>query len=239
MRLLPAVVALAAILTGCGVDSAPSTPPPSTIAAIEPVAVAPAPATLTRALDVLGTLPVKGRAPRTGYDRDQFGPAWTDDNPAPLGHNGCSTRDDILARDLTAETLRGRCVVLTGTLDDPYTGKVIAFTRGNGTSDDVQIDHRVALADAWEKGAQALDPRERRQLSNDPLNLQATDGSTNMRKGAGDAATWLPPARGYRCTYVAYQIAVKAKYRLWITPAERDAMAGVLSTCPNEPVPSG
>jgi hypothetical protein len=184
----------------------------------------------------LAALPVKGRAPKTGYDREQFGPAWAD-----VDRNGCDTRNDVLKRDLDGETFKPRtrdCVVLTGTLNDPYTGKKIAFTRGQGTSEAVQIDHVVALSDAWQKGAQQLSPEARKSLGNDPLNLMAVDGPTNQGKGDGDAATWLPPVRSYRCTYVARQVAVKTKYHLWVTQAERDAISGVLAGCPGQPLPA-
>jgi uncharacterized protein DUF1524 len=184
----------------------------------------------------LATLAVKGRAPKTGYSRDQFGAAWSDTD-----HNGCDQRNDVLARDMTGETFKPGthdCVVLTGQLADPYTGKVIAFKRGQETSDDVQIDHVVALSDAWQKGAQQLDAPTRLLLGNDPLNLMAVDGPTNQSKGDGDAATWLPPVRSYRCTYVARQVAVKAKYKLWVTQAEHDAMNGILAGCPGQPLPT-
>lgn len=185
----------------------------------------------------LASLEVKGRAPMTGYDREQFGPAWADTD-----HNGCDTRNDMLARDLTSVTFRpgtNDCVVLTGVLNDPYTATDITFLRGQGTSEAVHIDHVVALADAWQKGAQQLDAEVRRQFANDPLNLLAVDGPANMQKGAGDAATWLPANRSFRCDYVARQIAVKANYDLWVTAAERDAMARVLDACPGQVLPEG
>lgn len=187
----------------------------------------------------LAELPRKGRAPRTGYTRAQFGQAWTDDVAVTGGHNGCDTRNDILRRDLTSVRLApGGCRVLSGVLDDPYTGARIAFTRGPGTSSRVQIDHVVALADAWQKGAQQLSAARRTELANDPVNLLAVDGPTNVRKGAGDAATWLPKAT-FRCAYVARQIAVKRTYGLWVTVAEGDAMARVLASCPWERLPTG
>jgi Protein of unknown function (DUF1524) len=182
----------------------------------------------------LAGLAVKGRAPMTGYSRAQFGPAWQD-----VDHNGCDTRNDILRRDLTAEVLSGSCVVLSGTLRDPYTGRVIDFRRGVATSAAVQIDHVVALGDAWQKGAQQLSPGARLALANDPLELLAVDGPTNDRKGDGDAATWLPPNTSFRCQYVARQVAVKARYHLWVTPAEKDAIARVLATCPGQVLPGG
>lgn len=204
------------------------------LAAPAPVLTVESPAAATAALTQLATLDVKGRAPKTGYDRDLFGQSWSDDVAVDGGHNGCDTRNDVLRRDLTAivATERsGGCVVTTGALADPYTGNSVDFTRGESTSSAVQIDHVVALSDAWQKGAQQLDPDTLRNFANDPRNLQAVDGPTNSAKGDGDAATWLPPNHDYRCTYVARQIDVKAAYRLWVTDAERDAMTRLLTGC--------
>jgi hypothetical protein len=187
------------------------------------------------ALATLADVEVRGRAPQTGYEREQFGDGWVDTD-----RNGCDTRNDVLARDLTGETFRpgtNDCVVLSGTLADPYSGRTIEFRRGEDTSDDVQIDHVVALSDAWQKGAQGWDADRRTAFANDPLNLLAVDGPLNMQKGDGDAATWLPPNTSYRCAYVARQVAVKAGYGLWVTRAERNAAATVLSGCPGEPLP--
>jgi hypothetical protein len=233
-RLVAAGVAVRALIllavlavTGCaGTVAVPTFDPPAAAAAV----VAPG-----EAFNALDRLPVKGRAQMTGYSRTQFGPAWADTD-----RNGCDQRNDVLARDLADETFKPgtrNCVVLTGTLADPYTGREIAFRRGQGTSDDVQIDHVVALGNAWATGAQQLTADERARLANDPLNLLAVDGPTNQRKSDGDAATWLPPQRAYRCAYVARQVAVKTRYRLWITYAEREAIVGVLSSCPGERLP--
>jgi len=186
------------------------------------------------ALQVLASLPIKGRAPKTGYSRDEFGQAWSDDVDVEGGHNGCDTRNDILRRDITAPQIKPGtqgCVVLSGTLNDTYSAQVIAFVRGETTSEAVQIDHMVALSDAWQTGAQQLSAAQRQDLANDPLNLQAVSGPVNDAKGDGDAATWLPPNTGYRCEYVARQIQVKARYGLWVVPAEHDAMAQVLAGC--------
>jgi hypothetical protein len=191
----------------------------------------------TSALAALAAVEVKGRAPRTGYARDDFGSGWVD-----VDHNGCDTRNDVLARDLTADTFKPGthdCVVLTGVLADPYSARTINFLRGQGTSEAVQIDHVVALSDAWQKGAQGMVPARRTAFANDPLNLLAVDGPLNMAKGDGDAATWLPPNKAYRCAYVARQVAVKVSYGLWMTQAEKNAIATVLASCPNEPLPGG
>lgn len=181
------------------------------------------------AQEVLATLPVKGVAAKTGYSRDQFGQRWLD-----VDRNGCDTRNDVLGAQLSDVLRRGTCTVLSGTLADPYTGKVINFVRGPGTSDLVQIDHVVALSNAWQTGAQSLTADQRTTLANDPLNLQAVSAEANVQKGDGDAATWLPRNKSYRCTYVARQVAVKAAYGLWVTPAEHDAIARILDDCPGE-----
>lgn len=200
----------------------------------QPGTVADASATTDKtALAVLDTLAVKGRAPKTGYDRAQFGQRWLD-----VDRNGCDTRNDILGRDLKDAVRSGTCRVTGGTLADPYTGRSIAFVRGQGTSELVQIDHVVALSDAWQKGAQQLTADQRASFANDPLNLLAVDGAANAQKSDGDAATWLPAQKSYRCTYVAAQIAVKATYALWVTEAERDAMKRVLEACPDQLVPT-
>lgn len=127
--------------------------------------------------------------------------------------------------------------MLRGVLDpDPYTGTRITYIRGHSK---VDIDHLVALSDAWQKGAQQWSDSKRRAFANDSLNLVAADSSTNRQKGDGDTATWLPPNKSYRCDYVAGQVAVKTKYRLWVTQPEKDAMAKVLTACPNKKLPSG
>jgi len=190
--------------------------------------------TFSAALQVLAGLPIKGRAPKTGYTRDQFGQAWSDDVDVEGGHNGCDTRNDILRRDITAPQIKPGtqgCVVLSGTLADAYSDQVIAFVRGETTSEAAQIDHMVALSNAWQTGAQQLTTAQRQDFANDPLNLQAVSGPVNDAKGDGDAATWLPPNVDYRCEYVARQIQVKAWYGLWVVPAEHDVMARVLAGC--------
>lgn len=185
------------------------------------------------AINVLTTLPVQAAEPMVGYDRvGEFGTAWTDNNDDALGHNGCDTRDDILARDLH-DVVRAEdgCKVVSGVLDDPYTGKVIQFRRGPESSL-VQIDHLVALGDAWITGAQQLSQRDRINLANDPRNLLAVDGHANNIKRDHDASGWLPPNVSFRCTYVSDQVLVKQVYHLWVTPAERDSMLAVLQDCP-------
>ena len=181
-------------------------------------------------------IPVKGRAPKTGYARIQFGQAWAD-----INRNGCDTRNDILRRDLTKVVFRVNtrsCVVESGLLHDPYSGTDINFVKGIKTSSEVQIDHVVSLSNAWQTGAFKLTLEVRREMANDPLELLAVKGSLNQQKSDGDAATWLPPLKSYRCAFVARQVAVKAKYGLWLTKPERDAILRVIATCPKELLPS-
>jgi hypothetical protein len=180
---------------------------------------------------MLAQLPIKGRAPQTGYSREQFGNGWA-------VVNGCDTREVILNRDLTQVVTNDKCQVTKGVLQDPYTGKTIQFSRGAESSSAVQIDHVVALGDAWQKGAQQLSKTQREALANDPLELLAVDGPANQQKSDGDAATWLPPNKSFRCEYVARQIAVKKKYSLWVTQAEHDAMTSILNGCPTQMIPA-
>ena len=187
------------------------------------------------AMAVLDTLPVKGRAPKTGYMRAQFGQRWAD-----VDRNGCDTRNDILNRDLTSIIYKVKtrdCVVLSGMLVDRYSGETINFLRGNITSMAVQIDHVVSLSNAWQTGAFKLSADQRKALANDPLNLFAVKGRLNSQKGDGDAATWLPPLKSFRCAFVAQQIAVKAKYSLWVVPPEKAAMQLILEKCPTQKLP--
>ncbi|GAA1976810.1 hypothetical protein GCM10009817_16400 [Terrabacter lapilli] len=193
-----------------------------------------APADVRAASLALGRLQVKGRAPMTGYDRSAFGAPWTDDVDVAGGHNGCDTRNDVLRRDLTGTRLKTGthgCVVLAGILADPYTGRTLDFVRGRSSSAQVQIDHVVALGDAWVTGAQQLSASRRVALANDPLELLAVDGRTNSAKRDADAASWLPPNKAFRCAYVARQVAVKARYHLWVTAAEKASIGRVLATC--------
>jgi len=181
-------------------------------------------------LDVISTLQVKGRAPKTGYTRDQFGPSWKD-----VDANGCDTRNDILKRDLKSIVYKGvgeDCVILSGVLTDPYSSETINFLRGVTTSSAIQIDHIVALSNAWQTGAFKLTLVQRTAFANDPANLLAVKGKLNSQKGDGDAATWLPPRKSYRCEYVTKQVMVKAKYGLWLTAPEKAAILKILKTCP-------
>jgi len=182
------------------------------------------------ALTVLNSLSVKGRAAKTGYTRAQF-THWSD-----LDRNGCDARNDTLKRDLTEVIYKAGtrdCKVIAGLLLDPFSGKVITFS---STKSNIDIDHVVALSNAWQTGAAYFDKAKRQQIANDPLNLIAVDFSLNRQKGDGDAATWLPPLKSYRCDYVARQIAVKAKYGLWVTQPEKGAIIKLLEKCEGQKI---
>ncbi len=186
------------------------------------------PATGTAA-SALATLLVKGRAPKTGYTREQFGDVVE-------RHRGLATPVTASSPEiLTAKSYLDSCRVKSGTLADPYTAERIRYTRG---ASEVDIDHVVALSDAWQKGAQQWSPERRVAFANDPLELLAVDAHTNRSKGDGDAATWLPSNKAFRCDYVAEQVAVKIKYHLWVTQAEKDAISRVLATCPGQKLPA-
>lgn len=187
-------------------------------------------ATQMPASQALDKLAVKGRAPKTGYSRKQFGDGW-----AQVAN--CTVRDKIMARDFAQVSYVSPtdCSVQGGILNDPYTGNMITFTRLRSSI--VQIDHVVALSNAWQTGAQQLTAERRVELANDPLELLAVDGPANNQKGDADAATWLPANKDYRCRYIARQIAVKLKYNLWVTPPEKEAMRRVLGTCPQQVLP--
>jgi hypothetical protein len=120
------------------------------------------------------------------------------------------------------------CKVLSGVLLDPFSNKVLTFTSVKSA---VDIDHVVALSNAWQTGAAYFDKNIRTQIANDPINLLAVDAKLNRQKGDGDAATWLPPNKSFRCEYVSRQVSVKAKYSLWVTPPEKEAITRVLNQC--------
>jgi hypothetical protein len=164
-----------------------------------------------------------------------FGPDWLD----PDG-NGCDARNDVLRRDLVEVELRPRtngCIVERGMLRDPYSGVLQRFERGPTTSDSVQIDHVVSLANAWRSGAQSWTAPQRAAFANDPLELLAVRKQSNADKDSADAAAWLPPQPSLRCAFVARQVAVKVAYRLRMTRSEHDAIATVLTSCPGQTLP--
>lgn len=179
------------------------------------------------AIDVLAELEVKGRAPKTGYAREQFYDGW----PTV---DGCNLRQRILKREMGDTAVLDGCDVVAGEFDEPYTGEHVVLEDKAAVAK-IQIDHVVALSDAWQKGAQYMSYEIRNQIATDPLNLLAVDGTANQQKSDGDAATWLPKNKKFRCQYVARQVSVKYKYHLWVTAAEKEAILRILTNCPNEP----
>jgi hypothetical protein len=199
------------------------------------------------AVQALQALTIAPEGGLDGYDRAcgpgrgcVFGPAWSDDVDVAGGHNGCDTRNDMLTRDLHAGQIGnrkvpkryrepGHCVVLEGVLDDPYTGKVIHFTKEDAGV--VQIDHVVALAAAWRAGAASWDPHRRGNLSNDPRNLLVVDAGINQSKGDATADDWQPPNAAYHCEYARIVVTVKAAYQLTVTGTERATLKAALDQC--------
>jgi hypothetical protein len=187
------------------------------------------------ATTALASLPVKGWAPMTGYSRAMFGISWSDTD-----HNGCDQRDDALWRASLQRGVRTNgCTVTSATVTDVYTNHVIYFVRGGFYSQGLDIDHVVALGNAWATGIQYESTAIRLRIATDPLNLLAVDPSQNRQKSDSNAASWLPPVASYRCAYVARQIAVKKKYGLWLVPPEKAAMQRILNTCPLRRIPVG
>ena len=179
------------------------------------------------ATEILEKLEVKGRAPKTGYARTEFYNNW----PTV---DGCNLRQKIIKREFGDTAVLDGCTVVAGEFDEPYTGEHRVFTEKSQISK-IQIDHVVALSDAWQKGAQYMEKEVRYKIATDPLNLLAVDGPANEQKSDGDAATWLPSNKKFRCQYVARQVSVKYKYGLWVTEAEKTAISNVLTNCPKEP----
>ena len=179
------------------------------------------------AREVLELLEVKGRAPKTGYSREEFYTSW----PTV---DGCSLRQRSIKREFGDSAVLDGCTVVAGEYEEPYTGEFLKFSKKEEISKGIQIDHVVALSDAWQKGAQYLEKSVRYEIATDPMNLLAVDSKANQGKSDGDAATWLPKNKKFRCQYVARQVSVKYKYKLWVTEAEKTAISGILDTCPNE-----
>jgi hypothetical protein len=187
--------------------------------------------------DVLAGIAVlPQRIHRYDYRRAAYGDAWDDNNDAPLGHNGCDTRDDILDRDLVDKTYVSikRCpnAVATGILHDPYTNTVIAFQRGAKVGESVQIDHIVPLAYAWDMGASGWADPERLRFANDPANLLAVQGQANQDKGDLPPAQWMPPNTAFACQYAMQFIAVLRGYSLPVDQASAGVLRKAAETCP-------
>ena len=200
-------------------------PTPSEVAPTESKTPTPSESTSpSKALSVAQALPVRGRASSSNYSRDAFGSAWKD-----VDRNGCDTRNDILQRDFTTSVLKpgtGDCKVIGGTWTDPYSNESYTFTEAPSGA---QVDHVVSLKNAWEMGADMWDDQMRVEYANDPLNLRVTIASLNQQKSDSNAASWLPPYKPGRCSFIATQVAVKAKWGLYVTAAEKEVFVSILS----------
>ena len=223
-----AAVALAVLVAGQTVIVANRTP--AFVAAADVPTVAPG-------VDVLaGLLVIPERIRGNDYRRAAFGETWTDDNSAPLGHNGCDTRNDILNRDLVDKTFVAikRCpiAVLTGVLYDPYTNAVVNFTRGNQIGASVQIDHIVPLALAWDLGARFWNDDLRTRFANDPANLLAVSGPANQDKGDAQPASWMPVNHAFWCQYAIQFIEVLRGYGLPVDAPSAVVLRDAAASCP-------
>lgn len=179
----------------------------------------------SKARALIAEVATKGRGPKTGYSRDQFGYAWMDSAPGvPFAHNGCDTRNDLIKRDGTDLKFRSGsdCVVTSMTLNDPYTGQIIHWVKAKATT--VQIDHVMPLSYDWQMGAAHWTKDKREQIANDPLNLIPVDGPSNGAKSDSGPASWLPPNKQIRCSYAVRVAQVSLKYRLPVTAADKQAM---------------
>ncbi|WP_235036730.1 HNH endonuclease family protein [Actinomadura sp. K4S16] len=158
-----------------------------------------------------------------GYRRDKFGTRWKDTD-----HNGCDQRNDVLARDLEKVEKKGRCIVLSGRLDDPYSGKQITFEKKDAA--EVQIDHVYPLALAWRMGASRWSEDKREQFANDHDNLLAVWGVPNRQKSDSGPGEWKPQ-KGFQCVYAIKYIAVAKEYELPVTRSDHDALQDFLGRC--------
>lgn len=190
---------------------------------------------------LLGAVRVVAQRPHPGgYERGcgagrgcVFGPAWSDDYDGPGGRDGCDTRNNVLARQLTGVGFRPgtrRCVVQSGTLADPYTGTRIVFSKQNARQ--VPIDHIYPLAAAWDLGAAAWPAAQRVRFANDiDYNLQATDNAANTVKSDSTPAQWLPPSRPGHCYYAGRYLTVAVRYQLPVTAADHTALRNIAANC--------
>ena len=177
-----------------------------------------------RARTDLAGLRVASEGDGDGYERDKFGTRWKD-----IDRNGCDQRNDVLARDLEDVGKEGGCVVMTGRLRDPYSGKEIDFSKKKDAAE-VQIDHVYPLALAWRMGASRWSGDERERFANDHGNLLAVWGVPNRQKSDSGPGEWKP-RKGFQCTYAVKYIAVAKEYSLPITRPDHTALEGFLERC--------
>jgi hypothetical protein len=207
----------------------PSAPPESTDLA--PPAGSPLPTDAAAAcgrLDALTVTPNRGSA---SYDRAAFGPDWSSLGSYPRLADGCTARDDVLKRDLTDLKTgdRNTCIVFSGTLQDPYTGQTLPYSRYS--SSQIEIDHVVALGAAWRSGVRDWDSVPRVRFANDTANLMAVHKPANQDKSSKTPDRWRPRQADW-CAYALRWIGVKSIYGLTVIAAERSALTDMLAACP-------
>ncbi|MER6333863.1 HNH endonuclease family protein [Streptomyces sp. NPDC001034] len=157
---------------------------------------------------------------RTGYSRDKF-PTWI------TIEGTCNTREWILKRDGSNVVTDSACTATSGSWYSPYDGATWT------AASDVDIDHLVPLAEAWDSGASKWTTAQRQAFANDvtrPQLLAVTD-NVNQSKGDQDPATWIPSRTAYVCTYVRAWVQVKYYYNLSVDPAEKTALQNDLASC--------
>ncbi|WP_167762111.1 HNH endonuclease family protein [Blastococcus sp. CT_GayMR20] len=228
------LLAVLLTLTGCEFEWQIESGPPEPAASVGQADVPTGTLEPAAAATALAGLRVAEKTALDGYERGcgdgeacVFGPAWSD-----VDRNGCDQRNDVLHRDLTEVQVRDGtqgCVVIAGVLDDPYTGEMVPFEKADAAL--VPIDHVVPLAAAWVQGAAAWAPDQREAFANDLANLIATTRAENSSKGDSTAEEWVPADPAYGCSYATVVVTVKDRYALAVTPAEADALAGLLATC--------
>ncbi|MBU3688028.1 MAG: HNH endonuclease [Acidimicrobiales bacterium mtb01] len=173
-------------------------------------------------LQVLETLVV---APEdgSGYNRSSF-KHWIDGD-----RDGCDTRREVLiAESLRPVRIGSRCSISGGQWFSVYDG------RSTTNSSSFDIDHVVALKEAWDSGAKAWTAERRQAFANDlgtAFALIAVSASSNRSKGDRDPAEWMPARREYWCQYAIEWVGVKATWSLSVDPAEKTALARVLVDC--------
>jgi len=167
-------------------------------------------------------LAVAAEGSDSGYDRALFQPqAWAD-----LDGDGCDTRAEVLIRDSRslAEVQPG-CSVARGDW--------LSIYDGYSTPDpgELDIDHVVALAEAWRSGADGWPNERRLAFAQDEDNLIAVTAATNRSKSDRDPAVWQPPNRDSWCAFAQRWTSAKVRWGLTADPAEVNAVRVMLGTC--------
>jgi Protein of unknown function (DUF1524) len=183
-----------------------------------------------RARQELAQLTVAKNQGSASYQRSAFGPGWGGYGYYPKIPGGCEARDEVLRRDLSNVKAgdQNKCIIFSGVLHDPYTGKELPYSRYGSTQ--IQIDHVVALGAAWRTGASTWSQERRVEFANDINNMLAVDGTANNDKGSKTPDQWRPP-RDYWCPYAERWVGVKDLYRLTVTTAEKAALEQMLAAC--------